>query len=98
MAILSTIAKQRNESIEMYKKGGRDDLVAKETAELAIVQSYLPKQLSDDELAKCVAEAIAETGAKGPADMGKVMKALMPKTQGRADGKKVSELVKNKLS
>jgi len=96
--VLATLAKQRGESIELYKKGGRLELVEKEEAELAIIQSFLPKPLSDEELAKAVAETIAEVGAAGPADMGKVMKAIGPKTAGRVDGKKVSEAVKAMLS
>ena len=98
LAILQTLAKQRQESIDLYRQGGRADLVAKESAELMLVQSYLPKQLSEDELAAAVGEAIAEVGAKGPADMGRVMKALTPKVAGRADGKRVSEMVKTKLT
>jgi len=96
--VLVTLAKQRNESIEMYKKGNRQDLVSKEEAELAIIQSFLPKPLSDEELAKVVDETIAQVGAVGPADMGKVMKAIGPHTSGRADGKKVSEAVKARLA
>ncbi|MBT3182734.1 MAG: GatB/YqeY domain-containing protein [Deltaproteobacteria bacterium] len=96
--VLSTLAKQRNESIDMYKKGGRDDLVQREAAELALIKSFLPAELSSDELARIVDDAIAESGASGPGDMGKVMKIVTPKTRGRADGKAVSELVKTKLS
>lgn len=98
LKVLGTLAKQRAESIEMYRQGGRSDLVAKEEAELQIVQAYLPKALSEAELAALVAEAIAESGAAGPKDMGKVMKAIGPKVAGRADGKAVSEAVKAKLS
>lgn len=98
LKVLGTLAKQRAESIEMYRQGGRSDLVAKEEAELQIVQAYLPKALSEAELAALVAEAIAESGAAGPKDMGKVMKAIGPKVAGRADGKAVSEAVKEKLS
>lgn len=98
LKVLGTLAKQRAESIEMYRQGGRSDLVAKEEAELQIVQAYLPKALSEAELAALVAEAIAESGAASPKDMGKVMKAIGPKVAGRADGKAVSEAVKEKLS
>ncbi len=95
--ILSTLVKQRNESIDMYRKGGRDDLVSRELAELALIKSFLPEQLSEDELSKMIDDAIAECGAFSPGDMGKVMKIVSPKTRGRADGKVVSELVKKKL-
>jgi uncharacterized protein len=98
LKVLSTLAKQRAESIELYRQGGRADLVEKESKELAIIQSFLPAALSEGELAKLVAEAIAEVGAAGPKDMGKVMKAIGPKVAGRADGKAVSEAVKAKLA
>lgn len=96
--ILSALKKQREDAIALYRQGDREDLAAKETAELDIVKSYLPQELSHDELRKIIGEAIAEAGAAGPKDMGKVMKALMPKTQGRADGKWVSEQVKAALT
>lgn len=95
--LLSSLVKQRNESIEMYRKGGRQDLVEKETAELALVRSFLPEPLSEKELSRLVDEAVAETAACGMKDMGKVMKVLTPKVSGRADGRQVSELVKAKL-
>jgi len=98
VGVLSTLAKQRNESIEMYRNGGRQDLVDREEAELALIKTFLPEQLSEGELANIVDEAIAKAGAAGPKDMGKVMKIVTPKTRGRADGKLVSELVKSKLS
>lgn len=96
-AILSTLAKQRKESIEQFKKGGRDDLVKQEEAELALLEVYLPKQMSEKELEEIVIKTIAETGAKEAKEAGKVMKALMPKIQGRADGKVVSFQVLKKL-
>jgi uncharacterized protein YqeY len=89
-----SLIKQRKDSIEQFDKGGRQDLVDKETAEVAILEVYLPQQLSRDEIETLVRSAIAESGAQGAKDMGKVMKALMPKLGGRADGKLVSELVK----
>lgn len=98
MAVLQTLAKQRQESIDMYRQGNRPELAAKEETELKLIQSYLPQQLDDGELAKLVAEAIAETGAAKPADMGKVMKALAPKVAGRADGRRVSDAVKKTLA
>ena len=96
--ILTKLAKQRNESIEMYRKGGRDDLVEKETAELRIIESFLPEPMGDEELSKLVADTIAEVNAESAKDMGKVMKALSPKVAGRADGRKVSEQVRAELA
>jgi len=90
--------KVRREAIEGAVKAGRADLQAKEEAELAILSAYLPAQMTDADLAAAVAAAIAETGAKGPQDMGKVMKALMPKIAGKADGAKASAAVKQKLT
>lgn len=98
IGVLSMLAKQRGESIEAFEKAGRDELAAKEKAELAVLKRYLPEALSSDELEKFIDEAIAESGAESPKDMGKVMKILAPKTKGRADGRTVSELVKKKLS
>jgi len=90
--------KVRREAIEGAVKAGRADLQAKEEAELAILSAYLPAQMTDADLAAAVAAAIAETGAEGPQDMGKVMKALMPKIAGKADGAKASAAVKQKLT
>jgi uncharacterized protein YqeY len=92
-----SLIKQRKDSIEQFTKGGRQDLVDKETAEVAVLEAYLPKQLAREELEAMVRDAIAQTGAQGARDMGKVMKALIPMVGGRADGKLVSELVKNAL-
>jgi uncharacterized protein YqeY len=96
--LLSSIAKQRNDSIDQFKKGGRTDLVEKEEAELAIIQGFMPEQMSEKDVEDEIGKAIAEVGATGVKDMGKVMKVLMPKVTGKADGKLVSELVKKKLS
>ncbi len=90
-------AKRRRESIEAFRSANRDDLVAQEAAELAVLESYLPAALSESEVAALVDEAIAETGATTPRQMGEVMKALMPKIRGRADGAVVSGLVKSRL-
>ncbi len=95
--VLVSLSKQRRESIEGFEKGGRQDLVDKETAELKVVESYLPEQLTPEEVKEKIREAIAETGASGARDMGKVMKALMPKVKGRADGKLVNEMVRELL-
>ena len=97
LAVLGTAVKQRRESIEQFEKAGRTDLADKEKAELAVIQAYMPAQMGKDEIAAAVKEAIAETGASGQKDMGKVMKALMPKVKGKADGRLVNELVKEML-
>jgi uncharacterized protein YqeY len=97
LAVLSTAVKQRRESIEQFEKAGRTDLSDKEKAELVIIQTYMPQQMGKDEVIALVKEAVAETGASGPADMGKVMKALMPKVKGKADGRLVNDLVKEAL-
>ncbi len=92
-----SLIKQRKDSIEQFAKGGRQDLVDKETTEVAVLEAYLPKQLSPEELEAMVRDAIVQTGAQSGKDMGKVMKALIPIVGGRADGRLVSELVKNAL-
>jgi len=92
-----SLIKQRKDSIEQFAKGGRQDLADKETAEVAILEVYLPRQLDREEVEKLVREAIAQTSAQGAKDMGKVMKALVPLIAGRADNKLVSELVKSSL-
>jgi len=97
IAVLDKAAKQRRESIEAYRQGGRADLVAAEEQELQIIESYLPQQLSPEELRATVAQAIAELGARGPADMGRVMKHLMERLRGQADGKVVNALVREAL-
>lgn len=96
--IISTLVKQRRESIRLYQEGNRQDLVEKEEAELAVLLGFLPAQLSVAEIGELVAKVIAETQAQGIKDMGKVMKTLTPMTTGRADGKTVSEIVKKQLS
>ncbi|MCH3904428.1 MAG: GatB/YqeY domain-containing protein [Lactobacillus sp.] len=93
LSVLSTEVKQRKESIAEFAKAGRQDLVDSTQAELKIVQRYLPKPLTKDELTKLVEDAIKAVDAKGKQDFGKVMKAIMPKVKGRADGKTVSGLV-----
>jgi uncharacterized protein YqeY len=98
LAVLEKMAKQRKESIAQFESGGRADLVAKENAELAVVQSYLPAQLSDAELDAIIAEAIAATGATTVKDMGKVMGIVKTKAAGRADMGAVGARIKQKLS
>lgn len=90
--------KKRNEAIELYKQGGRNELAEKEQKELEILKSYLPEQMSEDEVRKLVEEAISSIGASGIQDMGKVMGALMPKVKGKADGTLVSNIVREALS
>ena len=97
LGVISKEVKQRRDSIEDFKKGGRDDLVAEAEAEIAVLMEYLPQQLSEDEVRNLVKEAIAASGAASPKDMGKVMKELMPKVKGRADGKLVNGIVKELL-
>ena len=94
LGMVAKQAKQRRESLESFEKAGRKDLADKEKAELAILESYLPKQLTNEELRAEVQKAVSLSGAKSPADMGKLMKALMPSVQGKADGKRVQEAVK----
>jgi len=89
--------RSREESVAEYKKGNRPDLVESEEKEIEILKTYLPEQLSDNEIEKIVDEVIADTGASSLADIGKVMGQVMPKLSGKADGAKVSEIVKNKL-
>lgn len=95
--IVRSLIKQRRDSVEQFARGGRQDLVDKETAEIAVLEVYLPRQLSPEELEAMVREAVSQTGAQGPKDMGKVMKALAPMTAGRADGRLMSEMVKKAL-
>ena len=97
-AVLSKEVKTRRESVEAFRKGAREDLATKEEAEIAILSEYLPQQLTADEIQSLVDEAVAATGATSARDMGKVMGWLTPKTRGRADGKRVSELVARALA
>jgi uncharacterized protein YqeY len=98
LGILTRELKVRRESVDTFRAGGREDLVAKEEAAIAVVSEFMPQPLSDDELKALVEQAIAETGAASPRDMGKVMGWLSPKTRGRADGKVVSQLVTQLLA
>ena len=98
LQVVASLVKQRRDSIEQFDKAGRADLVEKETSEIAVLERYLPPALSQDEINAAVAAAIAETGATSPKDMGKVMKAVMPKLAGKnADGKAVNEAVRRTL-
>ena len=98
ITVLSREAKKRREAVEAYTQAKRDDLAGKEKAEAAVIANYLPEQLSEDEIKKLIADAIAETDAKGPAGMGLVMKVLQSKIAGKADGGVVSGLVKAALA
>ena len=98
LAVLSSAVKKHKDSIEQFKQAQRNDLVAQEETELSIILEYLPKQLSEEELTDLITQAIQEAGAVSKADLGKVMKLLMPKTRGRSDGKLVSSLVTAKLN
>ena len=98
VAVLQAMVKQRKESIDQFKSAGRDELIAKEQSEIDVILTYLPAALSPEEVEKLVRESIAEAGATGLAQQGAVMKLLMPKLAGRADGKVVSDLVRRLLS
>jgi uncharacterized protein len=98
LALLQKMIKQRQESVELYEKGGRSELAQQERDEIAIISSYLPKQMSDDEMTAAIAAAISETGAASMKDMGKVIAALRGKYAGQMDFAKASALVKAKLS
>ena len=97
VTIVAREVKRRKESIEEFKNGGRDDLANQAEEEIKILSKYLPKQLEKEEIEKLVIDAIAETGATSPRDMGKVMGNLRPKTAGKCDGKLLSDIVKEKL-
>jgi uncharacterized protein len=99
LQVVSSLVKQRRDSIEQFTAGGRSDLAAKEQAEIVVLEAYLPPAVSPGELDRAVTAAIAETGAAGPKDIGKVMKVVMASLAGKTvDGKKVNELVRTKLS
>ncbi|MBF0216451.1 MAG: GatB/YqeY domain-containing protein [Candidatus Omnitrophica bacterium] len=96
--VIQKVVRQQKESIEQFLSGGRTDLVEKETGEMEVIAKYLPKEVSEDELRKIVKESIAVTGASGVKDMGKVIKVVMEKVSGGADGKVISQFVKEMLS
>jgi uncharacterized protein YqeY len=91
---IATLCKQRNEAIELYHKGGREELAQKEEAELGVLKRFLPQPMSEDEVTALIKNSIAESGATGLQDLGRVMKLVMPKVSGRSDGKRVNELAK----
>lgn len=98
LSVLSSLVKQRRDSIEQYEKAGREDLAAVERGEIEVIQKYLPSQMSDEEVEALVRATIDELSASGPKDIGNVMKAVMPKVKGRADGKKVNGIVSKLLT
>ncbi|HLU36114.1 MAG TPA: GatB/YqeY domain-containing protein [Thermomicrobiales bacterium] len=98
LKLIRSQVKQRQDSIEQFRAGGRDDLADKEQAQVAILERYLPQQMSDEELEAFVREGIAEAGAESPKDMGKVMGLLTPRSQGRVDGRRLSTAVRNALA
>ena len=98
LVVIEKMIKQRRDSISQFEQGGRQDLADKEKQELTLLQTYMPQAMGEDELAAAIAAAVSETGAAGPADMGKVMAALKPKLAGRADMGKVSAAVKARLT
>ena len=98
LQVIASLVKQRRDSVEQFEKAGRTDLVEKEKSDLAVLEGYLPPAASADDIDAAVADAIAETGASSPKDMGKVMKAVMPKLAGKnADGRAVNDAVRRKL-
>lgn len=94
---IATLGKQRAEAIELYRRGGRDDLADKENAELAVLKRFLPEELSEAEVRRLIQSCIEESGAKNIKDLGKLMKLVMPKVAGRSDGRRVNELAKELL-
>jgi hypothetical protein len=98
IAVLKRERKRRAEAAEAYRKAGREDTAAAEEAEAALIDTYLPAQISDEELQQLIADAVAETGAQSQKEMGRVMSTVMSKAAGRADGRRVSELVKERLA
>lgn len=98
IGVIAKAAKQRKDSIESFKQGGRDDLVAEEEKELKVIKKYMPQMMSEAEIEKIVDQVIAATGATSMRDMGKVMGGIMPKVKGKADGGLVNAVVKRKLS
>jgi hypothetical protein len=98
LEVLAQLAKQRRDSIEQYQQAGRTDLADQEAQELAIIEEYLPQQLSDEEVSQVIDDVISRTGASSARDMGKVMGPVMQQLKGRADGQKIQAMVKAKLS
>ena len=98
VTVVFSYAKQRQQSIDSFRQAGREEMAAREEEELSLLQNYLPQQLTEEEIERLVQKAISDTGASGPKDMGLVMKSVMPKLQGVADGKLVNEVVRRRLA
>lgn len=98
LALVASGIKSRQESVEQFRKGAREDLVSKETTEIEVLRSYLPRQLTAEELRSLVDEAVAQTGASSPKEIGKVMSWLMPRVRGKAEGAEVNRLVRERLA
>lgn len=98
MGVIQSQIKSRRDSVDMYEKGGREELAQKEEVEIAVLQKYLPEQMSEEEVRALVKKAISETGASEIKDMGRVMGSVMPQTKGKADGSLISRIVKEELS
>lgn len=99
LSVLNTLVKQRKDSVDQFRKGGREELAQKEEAEIKVIEEYLPAAATEDDIRKAIDEAVQETGAASVKDMGKVMKAALARLAGKsADGSKVSQMVKEKLS
>ena len=99
LSVLNTLVKQRKDSVDQFRKGGREELAQKEESEIKIIEEYLPAAASEDDIRKAIEEAVQETGASSTKDMGKVMKAALARLAGKsADGSRVSQMVKEKLS
>lgn len=97
VSVLSSSVKRRKDSIQQFEKGGREDLVSQEKAELEVILGYMPEQLSEEKLIEIISQAIKEINATGPSDLGKVMKSVMTQVKGKADGKMVNQLVSSHL-
>jgi uncharacterized protein YqeY len=97
ISVLSSSIKRRKDSIVQFGKGGRDDLVSQEKAELEVISGYMPEQLTEEKLSQIIRQAIEEANATGPSDLGKVMKLIMPQVKGKADGKMVNQMVSSRL-
>ena len=97
ISVLSSSIKKRKDSIQQFEKGEREDLASREKAELEVISKYLPEQLTQEELSDIISQAIEEVSASGPSSLGMVMKEVMPKIKGRADGKKVNQMVSSQL-
>ena len=97
ISVISSSVKRRRDSIQQFEKGGRDDLVSQEKAELEVILQYLPEQLTEEKLSRLIRQAIQDANATGPSDLGKVMKLILPQVKGKAEGKAIHQLVTSQL-